>query len=1001
VPQVGSSFTMMSLRMLGIGIVVTTAYVAAAMLGFQFAFTAEQVTTVWAPTGIAEAALMLWGRRLWPAIWVGAFVANAGTDAPLWTAAAVAIGNTLEAVVATSILRRLAIDISFHRLRDAVAFIVWGAVASTAIAATIGVAALCAATVQPWTRFAELWGAWWLGDALGALVVAPVILTVARKPVGWARREWLETGLLVIGTVLTTHIVFGQVLGPAIGRHPLEFVIFPFVIAAAVRLPPAATTLVVLGASAVTIWNTVRGAGPFAGAEAHQNLILLQTYMGVLAGTGLLLAAAIAERRTGERRRAAAYAVGEVLGSAESLTHAANAILAGLCENLEWQIGALWLVDDDEQRLRCVAVWTDASASAQAFARASKETLFPPGVGLPGRVWASGRAAWIEDVVRDSNFPRASVAQKAGVHGAFAFPIGASKEIPGVIECFNRTALTPDLDLLRTMSTVGNQIGQFIRRKRVETAVIEGQRRSRAVLETALDAIIGMDHRGTITEFNPAAERMFGYAARDVLGRELADLLIPLGLRAQHRHGLRRYLATGEGPFIDRRVETTGYHADGHDFPVEVAVTRVSDDNPPRFTGFVRDMTARALAEREREQLLQRELTARREAEAANRAKDEFLATLSHELRTPLTAIVGWTRMLLDGTMDEQSTRKALEVIDRNAQLQTQLVSDILDVSRIITGRLRLERGPVDLGSVIGAALDVVRPAAAAKKVRLRSRLVASVRLMEGDAGRMQQIVWNLLANAVRFTPAGGSVDVELLDGQEGGVRIRVRDDGTGIDSAFLPHVFERFRQADGSVSRQHGGLGLGLAIVRHLVELHGGTVSAESAGVGQGSTFTVELPRADSDQTSDPSGEHRQSLVENPAVRAVWLDGCRALVVDDEEDARELIATALRTAGAKVQTAATVREALQYLETAPADVLLVDLGMPETDGYVLIREVRRREAHSGHHLPAAAITAYASTADRTRALAAGFDRHLSKPIRPDAILDAVRSMWHGADETA
>ena len=676
----------------------------------------------------------------------------------LWTATAIAIGNTLEAVVAASLLRRHAnFDLSFQRLRDVVAFIVCGVVASTAIAATIGVVALCAAAVQPWPRFAELWGAWWLGDALGALVVAPVILTLARKPAEWPRRQWLETVLLVLGTVVTTHIVFGQVTWPGDWNgHPIEFVIFPFVIAAAVRLSPAATALVVLGASAVTIWNTVRGAGPFAGAEAHQNLILLQTFMGVLAGTGLLLAAAIAERRTGERRRAAAYAVGEVLGSAESLTLAANAILASLCQNLEWQIGALWLVDDDEQRLRCVAVWTDGSPSAQAFALASKETHFPPGIGLPGRVWASGRAAWIEDVVRDANFPRAPVAQKAGIHGAFAFPIGVSREIPGIIECFNRTVLTPDSDLLRTMSTVGHQIGQFVRRKRVETAVIEGQRRSRAILETALDAIIGMDHRGTITEFNPAAERMFGYAARDVLGRELAELLIPGALREQHRRGLRRYLATGEGPFIDRRVETTGYHADGHDFPVEVAITRVSDDNPPRFTGFVRDMTARALLEREREQLLQRELTARREAEAANRAKDEFLATLSHELRTPLTAIVGWTRMLLDGTVDEPSTRKAVEVIDRNAQLQTQLVSDILDVSRIITGGLRLERGPVDLGSVIGAALDAVRPAADAKKVRLRSRLVASARLMEGDAGRMQQILWNLLANAIKFTPSWG-----------------------------------------------------------------------------------------------------------------------------------------------------------------------------------------------------------------------------------------------------
>jgi len=989
---------MISPRLFGIGAAVVVAYIGAARLGFQVAFVAEQVTTVWAPTGIAEAALLLWGRKLWPAIWLGAFLANAGTEAPLWTAAGVATGNTLEAVVAVSLLRCLpSFDFSFRRVRDVVAFIIVGALFSTAISATVGVTTLCAGAVQPWGRFAELWSDWWLGDALGALVIAPVILTLARTP-RWTRRGVLETAFLVLATVVTTQAVFGWAFVP--GQHPLEFIIFPFVIVAAVRLHPAATALVVLGASSVTIWNTVHGAGPFAEGGVHESLVLLQTFTGVLAATGLLLAAAIAERKTSERRRAAAYAVGEALGSAESLTHAAPVILKTICKKLDWPIATLWLVDHDAQRLRCVEVWSGRSASAADFAQVSRAMVFPSGVGLPGRVWATGKPAWIEDVVRDSNFPRGPAARQAGVHGAFAFPICLADEVLGVVECFHRTVLTVDVDLLRTMSTVGNQLGQFIGRKRVETAVMDGQRQTRAILETALDAIIGMDHQGKITDFNAAAERTFGYAARDAIGRELAVLLIPPELRDQHRHGLRRYLSSGEGPFIDRRIETTGHHADGHQFPVEVSVTRVSHD-PPRFTGFVRDLTARAQAERDRELLLERELNARREAEAANRAKDEFLATLSHELRTPLNAIVGWTRMLLEGTLDEQSARKALHVIDRNAHLQTQLVADILDVSRIITGGLRLNLRPVDLGSVIGAALDAVRPAADAKKVRLRSRLAASARIHEGDSERLQQVVWNLLANAVKFTAAGGSVDIDLLDGADGGVRIRVRDDGAGIDAAFLPHVFERFRQADGSVSRQHGGLGLGLAIVRHLVELHGGTVRAESAGAGKGSTFSVDLPRADRDRAFELPAERRPAAVERSrSGHVVSLDGCRTLVVDDEEDARQLIAAILRTAGAEVRTASSVDEALRELETSQTNVLLADLGMPGADGYALIREVRRLGAQTGQHLPAAAITAYAGTHDRARALAAGFDRHISKPIDPDGILEAVKSMWRAEDET-
>jgi PAS domain S-box-containing protein len=981
---------------------VAVAYVIAARVGFQLAFVAEQITTVWAPTGIAIAAVLLWGRSLWPAIWVAAFVANLGTEAPPWVPAGIATGNALEALAAASILRRLpAFDPVLRRIPDVVAFIVLAAVMSTTISATIGVATLCSAGVQPWSRFSELWFDWWLGDALGALVFAPAILTAVRTRAAWARRDWVETCLFVVGAALATHIVFGRVFDPLIGRPPLEYVVFSLIIASAVRLGQPATALVVVAASAVTVWDTVRGTGPFGGPEVHQSLILLQMFMGVLAGTGLLLAAAITERKTSERRRVAAYAVGEVLGRAPDLTQAAPDVLRAICENLEWRIGALWLVDQSAERLRCLSVWTGVGTGTLAFLAETKDTLFPPGVGLPGRVWASGKAAWVEDVVHDSNFPRAQAARDARIHGAFAFPICLDEHVLGVIECFTHTVAAADIDLLRTMSTVGSQVGQFMGRKRGDTALLAGQRRTAAILDSALDAIIGMDHEGVVTEFNPAAERTFGYSRNEAIGRELADLLIPLGLRGSHRGGLARYLATGEGPFIDRRIETTASHADGREFPVEVSITRVPGDDPPRFTGFVRDLTARAHSERERELLLERESSARREAETANRAKDDFLATLSHELRTPLNAIVGWTQMLLDGTMDERSTTRALEVIGRNAHLQVQLVADILDVSRIITGGLRLDIRPVDLGSVIGAALDSVRPAADAKKIRIRSGLAASARLTEGDPQRLQQVIWNLLANAVKFTPPGGLIDVQLLDGEDKSVRIRIADDGAGIDPEFLPHVFERFRQADGSVSRQHGGLGLGLAIVRHLVELHGGTVRAESSGPGKGSTFTVDLPKMESDGASASSDGRGQSKTPfaSASNEGIPLAGCRALVVDDEKDARELLALILTTAGATAETASSVCEALQQLDASQHDVLLVDIAMPGADGYELIREIRKREAHSRRHLPAAAITAYAGNVDRDRALAAGFDQHMSKPINPAVVLEAVLSMYSGPDD--
>ena len=982
-------------RLIGIGVVVTAAYVMAARLGFQVAFIAEQVTTVWAPTGIALAALLLWGRRLWPAVWVGAWLANAQTGAPLWSAALIATGNTLEAVAGAWILQRFAaFDSAFRRVRDAASFIVLAAVLAPTISATIGVATLCATAVQPWSQFSGLWFAWWLGDALGALVVAPVLLTTLRRTTPKPRRQWVEAGLLLTAATVVTEIVFGQLFGPALARRPLQYIVFPFAILAAVRLGQPATSFVVFGASLVAIWNTVSGVGPFASPEVHESLILLQTFMGILAGTGLLLASAIAERQTGERRRAALLAVGEVLAQTPDLSRAAPLILRQLCQTLEWDIAAFWLVDNDIQRLRCLTVWSDGGAATAPFAHTTKEMLFQTGIGLPGRVWATGRAAWIEDVVRDPNFPRAAVARNAGVHGGFAFPIRLSEDILGVIECFTETVVTPDTDLLNTMSTVGQHVGQFIARTRVETDMRDEQRRTRAILDTAPDAIVGMDHRGVITAFNPAAERIFGYSRSQALGRDVSDLLIPPELRQQHRDGLARYLATGHGSFIDRRVETRGCRADGQEFPVEVAITRVSDD-PPTFTGFVRDLTSRVQAQQEREALLQRELSALRDAESANRAKDDFLATLSHELRTPLNAILGWTRMLLDGTMDAGSSRKALQVIDRNAHLQAQLVADILDVSRIITGGLRLHLQPVDLGSVIGATLDAVRPAADAKQVQLRSRLETVARLTEGDPQRLQQIVWNLLSNAVKFTPTGGTITIELDDVGESGIRIRIQDSGAGIEPAFLPHVFERFRQADSSVSRQHGGLGLGLAIVRHLVELHGGTVHADSPGVGEGSVFTIHLPRVDPERAGLPL-THRPSEAaagRSQSTDTTLLKSCRTLVVDDDADTRQLIAVILGSAGAVVQTASSVSEAWRHLKVSQFDVLLADIGMPGVDGYAFIREVRESEIGTDRHLPVAAVTAYAGHLDRERALAAGFDRHIAKPISPEEVIDAVLSL--------
>jgi len=417
--------------------------------------------------------------------------------------------------------------------------------------------------------------------------------------------------------------------------------------------------------------------------------------------------------------------------------------------------------------------------------------------------------------------------------------------------------------------------------------------------------------------------------------------------------------------------------------------------SPDVFVGYVGaclDITERKVIEKEREQLLKITQAARAEAEAANRIKDEFLATLSHELRTPLNAIMGWSSMLLNNKMNEETVARALETVNRNAQVQAKLIDDILDVSRIVAGNVRLESRPVELIGVIEAAIDVVRPAAEARSIGISKILDRSTGPVLGDANRLQQIVWNLLSNAVKFTPPGGSVTIQLktVDSQ---VELIVSDNGEGISEEFLPYVFDRFRQADGTLTRSQKGLGLGLAIVRNLVELQGGTVSAQSDGAGKGSAFKVSLPLLSSGakvlvpegQTADPARQRTYARLA--------LAGLRVLVIDDEPDAREMLITMLSDCEAHVKSAGSAAQALLLLTDWQPDVLISDIQMPETDGYTFIRQLRAREAERGVYVPAVALTAHSKAEDRLCALEAGYQMHISKPVDLTELALAVATL--------
>jgi PAS domain S-box-containing protein len=502
----------------------------------------------------------------------------------------------------------------------------------------------------------------------------------------------------------------------------------------------------------------------------------------------------------------------------------------------------------------------------------------------------------------------------------------------------------------------------------------------REIFAHSREAIAIIDPDGYYLRQNGAHFTMLGYADDDLEGKTPA---IYLGEETFQKI-LSELVKKG-----DYAGETICRTKSGEERTIELSVftMRSGLGEPQCYVSIKRDITARKKTEEKLAQLLVRERAARADAEKANRLKDEFLATLSHELRTPLNAVIGWSRILKAGRLDNESSTHAIEVIERNAWAQKQIIEDILDVSRVITGKLQLHLGPVDLISVVMAALDAVRPALEAKDIRIETQFHEGLKVIAGDVDRLQQVVWNLLSNASKFTPVGGTVGVQVSQ-DETYLQIQVRDTGPGIAADFLPHVFERFRQADGSTTRTHGGLGLGLAIVRHLVELHGGMIAAENSE--SGAVFTVRLPL--------PSSELSLERVPAPArveqdVTIVDLKDVRILVVEDELDALDLLTIDLTAHGAKVRGAASATEAIELLRTEQFDLLISDIGMADTDGYNLIRQVRKQESDNGEHIPAIALTAYARTQDRIRALTAGYNTHVAKPVEIKELVTVVKCL--------
>jgi PAS domain S-box-containing protein len=533
-------------------------------------------------------------------------------------------------------------------------------------------------------------------------------------------------------------------------------------------------------------------------------------------------------------------------------------------------------------------------------------------------------------------------------------------------------------------------------RKQAEAAVRESEERLRLVMGSIKDhAIFTLDLEGRVSDWNTGATLIFGYSKEEMLGRSAA-ILFTAEDREHGRPRIERELAAVQGIADDTRCHR---RKDGSRFFTSGSLEALRDETGQLqgFVKVVRDITEQMQLEEQRERVLEAERAARADAERVGRMKDEFLATLSHELRTPLNAILGWAQILKrPDERDEETVEQGVEVIERNARAQAQLIADLLDMSRIISGKIRLDVRSVNLAEVIEASITAMRPAADAKGIEVHGVLDSMVGPVSGDAHRLQQVLWNLLANAVKFTPKGGRVQV-VLERVESYVEVSVVDNGQGISRDFLPHVFERFRQADASSTRIHGGLGLGLSIVKHLVELHGGRVQAFSAGEGQGATFRVTLPITpvrSSVPLPPASSKDAQPVKENPTLPPrLNLRDVRVLLVDDDPDARVLLLHVLHGSGAHVTEADSVDSALAQLEREIPDIVVSDIGMPGKDGYDLIRELRDRPPDRGGTIPAIALTAFARTEERQRALMAGYQMHLSKPAEAGELLAAVKSL--------
>jgi PAS domain S-box-containing protein len=736
----------------------------------------------------------------------------------------------------------------------------------------------------------------------------------------------------------------------------------------------------------------------------------------------------ITKRKRNEERLALQYDVTSIMARAQSVSEASPLLLEAICVNLHCEVAELWLVDRDRNELRFTASWHLPSANVAEFLETSRNLTFPKGSGVPGRIWATKAPLWLNEIELNEVSGRAEVASRQRLLNVFGFPILLGQEILGVIDLFSREIQQPSEPLWETINAIGSQVGQYIQRKRGEEERLsllareqdarreaEAMTRQLAIVQRVTDAaLVHLSIEDLLSELLASIREVLNVDTVAILmmeeeGGELVAWAAR-GLEEEVERGVRipvgqgfagNVVATGK-PIIIENTEQAELHnpllrekgiSSLLGVPLWVqgrasGVLHVGTLKPARFTTddvrLLQLFADRIALPIENTRLFEKERKARAEAERVNRLKDEFLAILSHELRTPLTPIMGWLHMMQNGIVSEDDFNKGLNSVSKNSYRLKHLISDLLDMSAVVSGKLRIEQTLVSLGDPLGEAVEMLRPFAIDSNIQLETAPLKETTswIVRGDRERLLQVFSNLLHNAIKFSPSGSRVNISW-ETQANTAVIIIKDEGEGIEPEFLPHVFERFRQADGSRTRPHGGLGLGLALVKSFVEAHGGTVEAASAGAQKGSRFTVRLPLQPAYTSSSIAPKWQETATVRPTRRV--------MIVEDQPDTLDMLVKTFQGGGFEVLSCPSATEALELSQRTGFDLLISDIAMPVMDGLSLIRTLRQR--FDSNTLPAIALTGYASEADAKAALAAGFSVHIPKPVDPVELTRAAENL--------